>query len=51
MCTLSTHQQTCQYCDQVRIHSGAFAGLEAIYQMGDGQARAMVLIEILSKVA
>ena len=35
--------------DQVRIHSGAFAGLEAIYQMGDGQARAMVLIEILSK--
>jgi transcriptional antiterminator RfaH len=33
----------------VRINDGPFAGLEAIYQMPDGEARVMVLIDILSK--
>ncbi len=33
----------------VRINDGPFAGLEAVYQMPDGEARVMVLIEILSK--
>ena len=33
----------------VRINEGPFAGLEAIYQMPDGEARVMVLIDILSK--
>jgi transcriptional antiterminator RfaH len=35
--------------DKVQITHGAFAGLEGIYQMADGESRAMVLIEILSK--
>jgi len=35
--------------DVVRIREGAFAGVEAIYQMDDGQARAMVLIELLHR--
>ncbi|MDZ4216337.1 MAG: transcription/translation regulatory transformer protein RfaH [Rhodocyclaceae bacterium] len=35
--------------DSVRITEGAFAGLEAIYQANDGEARAMVLLDILSK--
>ena len=35
--------------DRVQIKDGPFAGLEAIYQMDDGERRAMVLIEILSK--
>lgn len=33
----------------VQITEGAFAGLTAVYQMDDGESRAMVLIEILSK--
>ena len=33
----------------VRINDGPFAGLEAVYQMPDGDARVMVLIDILSK--
>jgi transcriptional antiterminator RfaH len=33
----------------LRINDGPFAGLEAIYQMPDGEARVMVLIDILSK--
>jgi transcriptional antiterminator RfaH len=33
----------------VRINDGPFAGLEAVYQMPDGEARVMVLIDILSK--
>jgi transcriptional antiterminator RfaH len=33
----------------VRINEGPFAGLEAVYQMADGEARVMVLIDILSK--
>jgi transcriptional antiterminator RfaH len=35
--------------DPVQIKDGPFAGLQAIYQMSDGESRAMVLIEILSK--
>lgn len=33
--------------ERVRIATGALAGLEGIYQMADGEARAMVLIELL----
>jgi transcriptional antiterminator RfaH len=38
--------------DNVRITEGAFAGLDAIYQMNqanDGEARAIVLLDLLSK--
>ena len=35
--------------EQVQITNGPFAGLQAIYQMDDGERRAMVLIEILGK--
>jgi transcriptional antiterminator RfaH len=35
--------------EQLRITQGPFAGLEAVYQMGNGIARVMVLIEIISK--
>ena len=35
--------------DKVQLTQGAFVGLEGIYQMADGESRAMVLIEILSK--
>ena len=35
--------------DSVRITEGAFAGLEAIYQMKDAEGRAMVLLDLLSK--
>ena len=35
--------------ERVVITDGPFAGLEAVYQMTDGERRAMVLIELLSK--
>lgn len=35
--------------DKVVIQSGPFAGLEAVYQMDDGERRAMVLIELIQK--
>lgn len=35
--------------DGVQIIDGAFAGLQGIYQIQDGERRAMVLIELLSK--
>jgi len=35
--------------DRVLIKDGPFAGLEAVYEMSDGEARAMVLIKLLSK--
>lgn len=35
--------------DIVRIKEGPFRGLEAVYQMDDGEMRAMVLIELLQK--
>jgi transcriptional antiterminator RfaH len=31
------------------VTKGAFAGIEAVYQMTDGEKRVMVLINILSK--
>jgi transcriptional antiterminator RfaH len=35
--------------ERVMIVEGAFAGLEAIYQLTDGEGRVMVLIELISK--
>ncbi|MBC2770607.1 transcription/translation regulatory transformer protein RfaH [Pusillimonas minor] len=35
--------------EEVQITDGAFAGLAGVYQMTDGEQRAMVLIELLSK--
>jgi transcriptional antiterminator RfaH len=37
--------------ERLMIGSGAFAGLEAIYQMASGDNRAMVLIELMGKSA
>lgn len=33
---------------QVRLTEGPFAGMEAVFQMAEGERRAMVLIELLS---
>ncbi|ROT46373.1 transcription/translation regulatory transformer protein RfaH [Pusillimonas sp. NJUB218] len=35
--------------ERVLITGGAFSGIEGIYQMNDGEQRAMVLIELISK--
>ncbi len=35
--------------ERVELRSGAFAGMEAIYQMSDGERRVLVLIELLSR--
>ncbi len=35
--------------EKVEVADGPFAGLEALYQMSDGEMRAVVLIEMLSK--
>jgi transcriptional antiterminator RfaH len=35
--------------ERLLITGGPFAGLEAIFEMDDGESRAMVLIELLSK--
>jgi transcriptional antiterminator RfaH len=35
----------------LRVTDGAFAGLEAVYQMPSGDNRAMVLIELMGKSA
>lgn len=35
--------------DRVQIKDGPFMGLEGIYHMDDGERRAMVLMELLSK--
>lgn len=35
--------------DRLRVHNGPFVGLEAVFEMDDGESRAMVLIELLSK--
>ena len=37
--------------ERLLIASGAFAGLEAVYQMASGDNRAMVLIELMGKLA
>ena len=36
---------------RVTVTEGAFSGLEGIYQMADGQSRAIVLLTLLSKPA
>jgi len=35
--------------EKVQVTEGAFAGIEGIYQMAEGERRVMVLIELLSK--
>ena len=45
----SNPQSPFQTGDVVTIREGAFAGIEAVYQMDDGEARAMVLIELLHR--
>lgn len=35
--------------ERVRLAAGAFAGIEGVYQMADGECRVMVLIELLSR--
>jgi transcriptional antiterminator RfaH len=35
--------------ERLRLVDGAFAGVDAIYQMSEGDCRVMVLIEMLSK--
>ena len=35
--------------EQVVVTDGPFVGVEAIYQMADGEGRVMVLLNILSK--
>jgi transcriptional antiterminator RfaH len=35
--------------ERVRVVNGAFASIEGIYQMTDGECRVMVLIELLSR--
>ena len=37
--------------DRVQIKEGPLAGLQVVYQMADGECRAMVLIEILGKLS
>ena len=37
--------------ERVRVRHGPFAGLDAVYQMIDGEHRAMVLIELLGKLS
>ncbi|MDR0701098.1 MAG: transcription/translation regulatory transformer protein RfaH [Azoarcus sp.] len=37
--------------ERVSLTEGPFAGIEGIYQMTDGECRAMVLIELLGKTA
>lgn len=45
----SKPQSPFQAGDLVTIRDGAFAGVEAVYQMDDGEARAMVLIDLLHR--
>lgn len=35
--------------ERVELRSGAFAGMEAIYQISDGERRVLVLIELLNR--
>lgn len=35
--------------DAVQVTAGAFAGLDAVYQMADGDSRVMVLLHLLSQ--
>lgn len=38
-----------EHGERVAIAAGPFAGLEGIYQMPDGQARALVLVELMGQ--
>ena len=49
VCDASVRRRHFEPGEVVRINDGPFAGLEAVYQMPDGEARVMVLIDILSK--
>jgi len=42
-------KQLFQVGDKVRLTDTPFAGIEGIYQMHDGQQRAIILIELLSR--
>jgi transcriptional antiterminator RfaH len=46
-----TPERLFQSGERLLIGSGAFAGLEAVYQMASGDNRAMVLIELMGKLA
>jgi transcriptional antiterminator RfaH len=35
--------------ERIAIKSGPFAGLEGLYQLSEGDARAMVLIELMNQ--
>ena len=48
-CGLGVRQRHFTPGEQVELAHGPFAGLEAIYQMADGEGRVMVLLNILSK--
>lgn len=43
------HQRLFDPGERVAITQGPFAGLEGIYQMPDGEARALILIELMSQ--
>jgi transcriptional antiterminator RfaH len=45
----SIHQRHFETGETVQITEGPFLGLDAIYQMSDGESRVMVLLNILSK--
>jgi len=47
----STPERLFQKGERLLVSDGAFAGLEAVYQMPGGDNRAMVLIEIMGKSA
>ena len=46
-----TPERLFQTGERLLIGSGVFAGLEAVYQMASGDNRAMVLIELMGKLA
>lgn len=43
------HQRAFERGDRVTILQGPFAGLEGIYQLPDGDARALVLVQLMSQ--
>jgi transcriptional antiterminator RfaH len=46
---LTLHQRLFEPGERIAISSGPFIGLEGIYQMVDGDARALVLLELISQ--
>ncbi len=48
-CTTHVDPETPQPGDQVTITEGVFSGLEAIYTEPDGEARSMLLLNLLNK--